>query len=43
MRRRICPALAEALIRFPFWRHFQREALLRLEKPSPTQTADVAV
>jgi hypothetical protein len=43
MRRRIDPALDEALIRAPFWRLLQGEALLRSEKPFPTETVDVAV
>jgi hypothetical protein len=43
MRRRIYPALDEALIRAPFWRLLQGEALLRSEKPIPTETVDVAV
>jgi hypothetical protein len=43
MRRRIDPALDEAPIRAPFWQLLQGEALLRPEKPIPTETVDVAV
>jgi hypothetical protein len=43
MRRRIDPALDGALIRAPFWRRLQGEALLHSEKPIPTATVDAAV
>ena len=43
MRRRIDLAFDEAIIRAPFWRLLQGQALLRPEKPIPTETVDVSV